>query len=87
MYFSLIFSREYGGRTWDAIPAIDIALGAIKDQQLLPACNLTYDDKSESDSKVFKRGTVDFNYTYNTLILPHRNIHGITNSAVIQECK
>ena len=58
VYFSLIFSRDYGGRTWDAIPAIDIALGAIKDQQLLPAYNLTYD---KSDSKVFKSGTVDYN--------------------------
>ena len=75
MYVSLIFSREYGGRTWDAIPAIDIALEAIKDQQLLPAYNMTYDNESESDSKVFKRGTVDYNYDmYNTFILCYRII-------------
>jgi hypothetical protein len=54
VYFSLILFRgEYGFSSWDAIPAIDIALEAIKDQQLLPHYNLTY--ANESDSKVYNR--------------------------------
>ena len=44
VYFSLILSQgEYGYRSWDAIPAIDIALETIKNQQLLPGYNLTYE--------------------------------------------
>ena len=55
VYFSLILSGgEYGFRSWDAIPAIDIALEAIKDNQLLPAYNFAY--KDERNSKV--KGTV-----------------------------
>ena len=55
VYFSLILSGgEYGFRSWDAIPAINIALEAIKDNQLLPAYNFAY--KDERNSKV--KGTV-----------------------------
>ena len=55
VYFSLILSGgEYGFRSSDAIPAIDIALEAIKDNQLLPAYNFAYED--ERNSKV--KGTV-----------------------------
>ena len=52
VYFSLILSRgEYGFRSWDVIPAIDLALEAIKDQQLLPGYNLTYEAASNSKVK------------------------------------
>ena len=52
VYFSLILSKgEYGFRSWDLIPAIDLALEAIKDQQLLPGYNLTYESARNSKVK------------------------------------
>ena len=52
VYFSLILSKgEYGFRTWDATPAIDLALETIKNQQLLPGYHLTYEDRSNSKVK------------------------------------
>ena len=52
VYLSLIYSGgEYGYRSEGGIPAIDIALEAIEDQQLLPGYNLTYD--TPRNSKVY----------------------------------
>ena len=52
VYFSLIYSGgEYGYKSVGGIPAIDIALEAIEDQQLLPGYNLTYDTPRNSKVK------------------------------------
>ena len=49
VYFSLIlFKGEYGFSSWDAIPAIDIALEQIKKEKLLPDYDLTYENQSNS---------------------------------------
>ena len=49
VHFSLIlYKGQYGFSSWNAIPAIDIALEQIKKEKLLPDYDLTYENKSDS---------------------------------------
>ena len=49
VYFSLIISGgENGYRSLGGIPAIDIALEAVEEYQLLPGYNLTYENTRNS---------------------------------------
>ena len=69
VYFSLILSKgEYGLSSWDAIPAIDIALKQIKKEKLLPDYDLTYE--SEKDSLVI-RGLYTTPYHLQKIIAAH----------------